>query len=316
MNMKTKLSPKLDGRRGRRDVVALWRSSRVDRQRAGSADAPENTTPETSARCRRAFIRPARSRRSSSYSGRRKRRRHHDLRHQFRQHVQSGSGQDHLFEGHRRAGRPRHGDDAARPGGPGANGGIGLSTAATIRAGARNHRVEPVPAERASATAGGRHGELFLQHAHALWHLGERGGLWPLLAADGGGGQRGLAAVLRSRALGLYGCGWYWMSDYSWGWAPFHYGRWFHHARFGWCWMPDTVWGPSWVTWRYSDDYCGWAPLPPGAIYRAGVGFFLQRGGGQRRFRFRPGRELFSRLCRREISAIRIRGVITSRRGR
>ncbi len=21
-------------------------------------------------------------------------------------------------------------------------------------------------------------------------------------------------------------CGWYWRSDYSWGWAPFHYGRW------------------------------------------------------------------------------------------
>jgi len=68
--------------------------------------------------------------------------------------------------------------------------------------------------------------------------------------------------------------GWYWISDYSWGWAPFHYGRWFHHARFGWCWYPDTVWGPSWVTWRYADDYCGWAPLPPRCEYREGVGFF------------------------------------------
>ena len=68
--------------------------------------------------------------------------------------------------------------------------------------------------------------------------------------------------------------GWYWFSTYSWGWAPFHYGRWFHHARFGWCWYPDTVWGPSWVTWRYSDDYCGWAPLPPRAVYREGIGFF------------------------------------------
>ena len=38
--------------------------------------------------------------------------------------------------------------------------------------------------------------------------------------------------------------------------------------------MPDTVWGPSWVTWRYSDDYCGWAPLPPLAVYREGFGFF------------------------------------------
>jgi hypothetical protein len=41
-------------------------------------------------------------------------------------------------------------------------------------------------------------------------------------------------------------CGWYWMSDYSWGWAPFHYGRWFQHSQLGWCWSPDNVWGPSW----------------------------------------------------------------------
>lgn len=67
--------------------------------------------------------------------------------------------------------------------------------------------------------------------------------------------------------------GWYWYSDYSWGWAPFHYGRWFVHPHWGWVWWPDTVWGPSWVTWRYTDAYCGWAPLPPGAYYRPGFGF-------------------------------------------
>ena len=72
--------------------------------------------------------------------------------------------------------------------------------------------------------------------------------------------------------------GWYWDSDYSWG-ATFHYGRWFRHDRFGWCWWPDTVWGPSWVTWRQSDAYCGWAPLPPFAVYRPGAGFFY-RGTG------------------------------------
>ena len=66
--------------------------------------------------------------------------------------------------------------------------------------------------------------------------------------------------------------GWYWESDYSWG-ATFHYGRWFHHARRGWCWLPDTNWGPAWVSWRDSSDYCGWAPLPPTACYRPGVGF-------------------------------------------
>lgn len=67
--------------------------------------------------------------------------------------------------------------------------------------------------------------------------------------------------------------GWYWASDYTWGWAPFHYGRWFRHSNWGWCWAPDTVWGPSWVSWRYTPDYCGWAPLPPSAYYRPGYGF-------------------------------------------
>src|SRR5665647_2691920 len=40
----------------------------------------------------------------------------------------------------------------------------------------------------------------------------------------------------------------------------------------GWCGAPDSVWGPSWVSWRYSKSYCGWAPLPPGAWYRPGIG--------------------------------------------
>jgi len=68
-------------------------------------------------------------------------------------------------------------------------------------------------------------------------------------------------------------CGWYWQSDYSWGWAPFHYGRWFSDANYGWLWAPDSTWGPAWVSWRYSNDYCGWAPLPPQACFTSGVGF-------------------------------------------
>ncbi len=74
-------------------------------------------------------------------------------------------------------------------------------------------------------------------------------------------------------------CGWYWQSGYSWGWAPFHYGRWFRHSHYGWCWVPGNVWGPSWVSWRYNGNYCGWAPLPPAAGYHAGVGLTYQ---GQR----------------------------------
>lgn len=70
-------------------------------------------------------------------------------------------------------------------------------------------------------------------------------------------------------------CGWYWDSDYSWG-VTFHYGRWFNSPRYGWCWWPDTVFAPSWVTWRSDSSYCGWAPLPPLAVYRPGIGFFYR----------------------------------------
>ncbi len=66
--------------------------------------------------------------------------------------------------------------------------------------------------------------------------------------------------------------GWYWYSDYTWGWAAFHYGRWLHHSTYGWCWTPGSVWGPSWVTWRYTDDYAGWAPLPPTSYSSISIG--------------------------------------------
>ncbi len=69
--------------------------------------------------------------------------------------------------------------------------------------------------------------------------------------------------------------GWCWNSDYSWGWAPFHYGRWFHHRTHGWCWVPDNEWGPAWVAWRRGDDYCGWAPLPPRTRYVNHEGFYF-----------------------------------------
>lgn len=71
--------------------------------------------------------------------------------------------------------------------------------------------------------------------------------------------------------------GWYWQSDYAWGWAPFHYGRWVLHSRSGWLWVPDTTWGPAWVVWRSSTAHCGWAPLPPSAVFVAGSG--LRVGG-------------------------------------
>ena len=67
--------------------------------------------------------------------------------------------------------------------------------------------------------------------------------------------------------------GWTWIANEEWGWIPFHYGRWGYDDDFGWFWVPGTVWGPAWVSWRWSDQYAGWAPLPPGVEFRVGMGF-------------------------------------------
>jgi len=58
--------------------------------------------------------------------------------------------------------------------------------------------------------------------------------------------------------------GWLWVSDEPWGWATYHYGRWAYDNGMGWLWVPGFQWAPAWVTWRYSPDYIGWAPLGPG----------------------------------------------------
>jgi len=56
-----------------------------------------------------------------------------------------------------------------------------------------------------------------------------------------------------------------WVSDYSWGWAPFHYGRWVNVGHHGWVWIPGRTYAGAWVDWRYGDgyDYVGWAPMGP-----------------------------------------------------
>ncbi|HLX65232.1 MAG TPA: DUF6600 domain-containing protein [Planctomycetota bacterium] len=104
--------------------------------------------------------------------------------------------------------------------------------------------------------------------------------------------------------------GWYWNSGYDWGWAAFHYGRWSHREN-NWYWHPDNVWGASWVSWRNSNDYYGWAPLTPRARFGAGGGFDvgittgnfdLNIGLGERDYAFVRSNEFFDRdLNRRQI---------------
>src|SRR5262245_12795178 len=63
--------------------------------------------------------------------------------------------------------------------------------------------------------------------------------------------------------------GWTWVSDYSWGAIPYHYGTWVVEPGIGWVWLPGEVWAPSWVVFCNGPDYIGWAPVPP--HYSVGV---------------------------------------------
>jgi hypothetical protein len=57
--------------------------------------------------------------------------------------------------------------------------------------------------------------------------------------------------------------GWTWVSDYSWGSVPYHYGTWALDPDYGWVWVPGYVWAPAWVVFRTGPDYIGWAPVSP-----------------------------------------------------
>ena len=78
---------------------------------------------------------------------------------------------------------------------------------------------------------------------------------------------------------GLGGDGnWVWISDFNWGWAPFHYGRWVWIDSRGWAWIPGRVYAPAWVVWQtgyYDDWYVGWAPMPPTWYWYGGFAYSL-----------------------------------------
>ncbi|KAB2968109.1 MAG: hypothetical protein F9K18_03290, partial [Thermoanaerobaculia bacterium] len=70
--------------------------------------------------------------------------------------------------------------------------------------------------------------------------------------------------------------GWTFVSDDPWGWATFHYGRWYLDPYYGWVWVPGYEWAPAWVVFHQGAGYVGWAPLPPN------VSLNLVIGGGYR----------------------------------
>ena len=66
--------------------------------------------------------------------------------------------------------------------------------------------------------------------------------------------------------------GWYWQSNEPFGHITYHYGRWYFDDYYGWLWYPDYEWAPAWVEWRYDNDYIGWAPLHPYAMFSIAIG--------------------------------------------
>jgi uncharacterized protein YraI len=70
--------------------------------------------------------------------------------------------------------------------------------------------------------------------------------------------------------------GWMWSSREPFGWATYHYGRWGYSNRVGWFWVPGNRWAPAWVSWRQSNDYLAWAPMPP--VADEGLGLTIRVG--------------------------------------
>ncbi|MDR3404258.1 MAG: hypothetical protein P4L99_17300 [Chthoniobacter sp.] len=102
--------------------------------------------------------------------------------------------------------------------------------------------------------------------------------------------------------------GWTWVSYEDYGGIVYHYGRWMRLEDEGWCWVPDYEWGPAWVSWRSSDDYVGWAPLPPEARWQPEVGISIW---ADQAYDIGPGYYSFCHV--RDFGAPVLRGVIIDR---
>jgi hypothetical protein len=99
--------------------------------------------------------------------------------------------------------------------------------------------------------------------------------------------------------------GWTWISEEPFGWATYHYGRWTRLRTVGWVWVPGDEWAPAWVSWRKSDEYVGWAPLPPEASFdrRRGIQNWSDNyyDVGPEQYRFVSTREFGSRQIERTL---------------
>jgi hypothetical protein len=98
--------------------------------------------------------------------------------------------------------------------------------------------------------------------------------------------------------------GWVWVSDEPYGWATYHYGRWYDDPEIGWSWVPGDDWAPAWVSWQEGADYVGWAPLPPGVNISVSYG----RGYGNYAYGIAP--EYYTFVPEQRFLAPRIAGYV------
>jgi hypothetical protein len=102
----------------------------------------------------------------------------------------------------------------------------------------------------------------------------ERHGRW--ITVEGYGEvwrPAGISVSWQPYTVGRWGYtefGWTWISFDAWGDIPYHYGTWTFVEGIGWVWVPGYVWAPAWVTFSYSDEFIGWAPIPPTLVISTG----------------------------------------------
>jgi uncharacterized protein YraI len=132
-----------------------------------------------------------------------------------------------------------------------------------------NYHDRPFYAERAKwggSYGGGSYGEGSTDRGAFYGRLAPYGS-WIWLQGQYVWVPRGVGPAWRPYTLGRWvftdRYGWMWVSNEPFGWATYHYGRWGFSNQVGWFWVPGNRWAPAWVSWRSSDDYLAWAPLPP-----------------------------------------------------
>jgi hypothetical protein len=100
-----------------------------------------------------------------------------------------------------------------------------------------------------------------------------------------------------------YDGGYVWVSDYAWGWVPFHYGRWVFIDGVGWAWIPGRRYAGAWVTWQVGPSgygYVGWAPLGPSWVWYRGYAVMLV-SPPRPRYVYCPSGSLFHRRVHEHV---------------